>query len=274
MTELNRRNTTILLLILWSITPLIWQLYTSFCSPEALISPFENIAKRWTLDNYRQVFQADPPFWRYLVNSSLVGIYTTFITLLISIPAAYSLVKLPRRIANVSKLVLTSVALFPYVLLFLALLEFARSLNLGNNLLALSIPYSGLSLPLAILLISSAIKDLPADLEEAAKIDGLNLWQRFRWILVPLIAPACASTAIIVFLFSWNEYPIALTWISKDELLTLPVAIARLAGSSVYSVPYGAYAAATVIGSIPLIIIMIIFQKQIVSGLTQGAVKG
>ena len=129
-------------------------------------------------------------------------------------------------------------------------------------------------MPLAILLLSSAFQDLPNDLDEAGRLEGLNLLQRFRFILIPLIAPATSSTAIIVFLFSWNEYPIALTWISQVDLITLPVAIARIAGSSVYSVPYGAYAAATVLGAIPLMLIVLIFQKQIISGLTQGAIKG
>ena len=125
-----------------------------------------------------------------------------------------------------------------------------------------------------ILLISSAFKELPITIEEAARIEGFNLWQTLKLILVPLIRPAVSSTAILIFLFCWNEYPIALTWISNSKLLTLPVAIARIAGSSVYSVPYGTFAAATVIGSIPLLFVVIIFQKQIVSGLTKGAVKG
>ncbi len=129
-------------------------------------------------------------------------------------------------------------------------------------------------MPLAVLLLSSAFRDLPSELEEAARVEGLGLWQRLRWVLIPLIAPATASTAILVFLFSWNEYPIALTWISSADLLTLPVAIARIAGSSVYSIPYGAYAAATVLGALPLLLLVIIFQRQIVSGLTQGAIKG
>ena len=93
-------------------------------------------------------------------------------------------------------------------------------------------------------------------------------------VLIPLIAPATASTAILVFLFAWNEYPIALTWLSRSEQLTLPVAMARIAGSSVYSVPYGAYAAATVLGALPLLLLVLLFQRQIVSGLTNGAVKG
>ena len=92
--------------------------------------------------------------------------------------------------------------------------------------------------------------------------------------LMPLIAPATASTGILVFLFAWNEYPIALTWLSRDDLLTLPVAMARIAGSSIYAVPYGAYAAATVLGSLPLLVLVLLCQRQIVAGLTNGAVKG
>ena len=141
-------------------------------------------------------------------------------------------------------------------------------------MLALSFPYAGLSMPLAVLLLLSAFRDLPSELEEAARLEGLDLWQRLRWVLIPLIGPATASTAILVFLFSWNEYPIALTWISRADLLTLPVAIARIAGSSVYSIPYGAYAAATVLGALPLLLLVLIFQRQIVSGLTHGAIKG
>jgi multiple sugar transport system permease protein len=165
-------------------------------------------------------------------------------------------------------------AAFPAVLLFLALLELARDWHLANQLLALSLPYAGLCLPLAILLLQAAFADIPIELEEAALIEGMGLWQRLRWILLPLMAPAMASSALLVFLFSWNEYPIALTWLSRTELLTLAPAMARIAGSSVYTIPYGAFAAATVLGSAPLILLMLLFQRQIISGLTQGAIKG
>ena len=268
------RKIFIFILVTWSLGPLFIQLYTSFCPTETLINPFGNTIQNWTLSNYRDVLTASPPFYKYLTNSLIVGLSTTLLTLLLALPASYSISKLPHKLTTLTKLFLISAALFPYVLLFLSLLEIARNLNLGNNLLAITIPYSGLCLPLAILILSSAFNDIPNDLEDASRIEGLNMIQRLRWVLIPLISPATASTGILIFLFSWNEYPIALTWLSKTDLLTLPVAIGRIAGSSVYSVPYGAYAAATVIGSIPLFIIMIIFQKQIVSGLTQGAIKG
>jgi multiple sugar transport system permease protein len=270
----HQRRFWIVLLLAWSLGPLLWQLYTSFCSDQALVAPLAATPERWTLAHYRAVLNSQPPFWRYLLNSLFVGTSSTLLTLVIALPAAYALTRLKPWIARPARLLLLAAALFPYVLLFLALLEVARSLHLGNNLLALSIPYAALSQPLAILLLTAAFRDLPLDLEDAARLEGMGLWQRLRWVLIPLIAPATTSTAILVFLFSWNEYPIALTWISDASLLTLPVAMARIAGSSIYSVPYGAYAAATVLGSIPLVLLVLVFQKSIVSGLTSGAVKG
>ena len=259
----------------WSLLPLLWQLLTSLRTPEALVlqGPAAWL-QGWTLENYRLVLLGDPPFLRYLVNSSLVGATTTALTLLLAIPAAYGLQRQQAGLRRAVTLLLLAVAMFPYVLLFLALLELARALGWGNQLLALAVPYAGLSLPLAVLLLQAAFADLPPELEDAARLEGLNLWQRLRWVLLPLLTPAIASTAILVFLFSWNEYPIALTWISRTDLLPLPVAMARIAGSSVYAVPYGAFAAATVLGALPLLLLVLVFQRQIVSGLTQGAVQG
>lgn len=259
----------------WSLLPLLWQLLTSLRTPEALVMQGPAAwLQGWTLENYRLVLLGDPPFLRYLVNSSLVGATTTALTLLLAIPAAYGLQRQQAGLRRAVTLLLLAVAMFPYVLLFLALLELARALGWGNQLLALAVPYAGLSLPLAVLLLQAAFADLPPELEDAARLEGLNLWQRLRWVLLPLLTPAIASTAILVFLFSWNEYPIALTWISRTDLLTLPVAMARIAGSSVYAVPYGAFAAATVLGALPLLLLVLVFQRQIVSGLTQGAVQG
>ena len=271
----GRHTLPLLMALAWSLLPLIWQLLTSLRTPEALVLQGPDAwLQGWTLANYRQVLQGDPPFWRYLLNSILVGSASTGLTLLLAIPAAYGLQRQRPALRGAVSLLLLAAAMFPYVLLFLALLELARALGWGNQLLALALPYSGLSLPLAVLLLRAAFADLPSELEDAARLEGLNLWQRLRRVLLPLLAPAIASTAILVFLFSWNEYPIALTWISRSDLLTLPVAMARIAGSSVYAVPYGAFAAATVLGGLPLLALVLVFQRQIVSGLTQGAVKG
>jgi multiple sugar transport system permease protein len=263
------------LLLLWSLAPLAWQLYSSLVSPQALVDPASVAGGAfWTLDNYRQLLQADPPFWRYLLNSTIVGGATTLLTLTMAVPCAYALQRQRGALRWAVTLALLGAAIFPTVLLFLALLQLARALGFGNQLLALSLPYSGLSLPLAVLLLRAAFADLPPELEDAARLEGLNLVARLRHVLLPLLAPALGSTAILVFLGSWNEYPIALTWISRPELLTLPPAIARIAGSSLFTVPYGAFAAATVLGSLPLLLLVLLFQRSIVSGLTQGAIKG
>jgi multiple sugar transport system permease protein len=268
------------LLLLWSLAPLLWQLRTSLQSPAALAPPATGAAAgaaqaaAWTLENYQLILAGDPPFWRCLVNSGVVGLSTTLLTLLLAIPCAYGLHRQRGRIGSVATLILLAAALFPTVLLFLGLLETARRLGLANNLLALSLPYSAMGLPLAVLLLRSAFDDLPPELEDAAKLEGLDLWQRLRHVLLPLLAPALISTALLLFLFSWNEYPIALTWLSRSELLTLPVAMARIGSSSVFTIPYGAFAAATVLGSLPLLLLVLLGQRWIVSGLTQGAIKG
>ena len=270
----SRHAVLVTLLLIWSLAPMIWQLISSFTSSEALVNgaiPFQN---RWTLIHYRELLSSDPPFWRYLLNSTVVAGASTVLTLVLAVPAAYVLAQLPRRWRQSIRSGVMAAALFPYVLLFLALLELARNFHLGNSLFALALPYSALAMPLALLLLTAAFEGLPKDLDDAARLEGLSLRQRLRWVMLPLIAPASASTAILVFLFAWNEYPIALTWLSRSDLLTLPVAMARIAGSSIYSIPYGAYAAATVLGAIPLLLLVLLFQRQIVSGLTNGAIKG
>ena len=270
----SRHAVLVTLLLIWSLAPMVWQLISSFTSSEALVNgaiPFQN---RWTLMHYRELLSSDPPFWRYLLNSTVVAGGSTVLTLILAVPAAYVLAQLPQRWRRSIRSGVIAAALFPYVLLFLALLELARNFHLGNSLFALALPYSALAMPLALLLLTAAFEGLPKDLDDAARLEGLSLRQRLRWVMLPLIAPASASTAILVFLFAWNEYPIALTWLSRSDLLTLPVAMARIAGSSIYSIPYGAYAAATVLGAIPLLLLVLLFQRQIVSGLTNGAIKG
>jgi multiple sugar transport system permease protein len=268
------RRTLIGLVLIWSLGPMLWQLYSSFRTPAALLAGGAGLGSGWTLAHYVAVLQGDPPFWRYLLNSTVVGSLSTLLTLILAIPCAYAL---SRRGGLLRLLVgggLLTAAVFPYVLLFLALLQVARNFGLANNLLALCLPYAGLSLPLAVLLLQAAFAELPVELEENAVLEGFSLGQRLRWILLPLMAPAIVSTALLVFLFSWNEFPIALTWLSRSELLTLAPAMARIAGSSVFSVPFGAFAAATVLGSVPLLALLLLFQRQIVAGLTQGAIKG
>jgi multiple sugar transport system permease protein len=259
-----------MLALIWSLGPLLWQLQTSLRPADALVAG----GGGWTLANYRQLLAADPPFWRFLLTSSGVGLATAGLTLLLAVPCAVELQQQRGVLRWGTLALLLATSLFPTALLFLALLEWARRLGLANHPLALALPYTALSLPLAVLLLRAALADLPPELEDAARLEGLGPLQRLRFVLLPLLAPALASTGILVFLFSWNEYPIALTWISREELLTLPAAIARIGASSVFVVPYGTFAAATVLGSLPLVALLLLCQRAIVAGITQGAVKG
>ena len=220
------------LALLWSLAPLLWQLQTSFRPAAALTAPAGAMGGSWTLANYQLVLAADPPFWRYLLSSALVGLLTTAITLLVAIPASYALARVHGALRWGVSGVLLATALFPTVLLFLPLLEAARALHLANNLAALALPYSALSLPLAVLLLRAAFADLPQDLEEAARLEGLDLGQRLWHVLLPLLRPALASTAILVFLFSWNEYPIALTDRKSTRLNSSHEWISRMPSSA------------------------------------------
>ena len=263
------------LLLCWSLAPLLWQLRTSFVVGDVLVGERSHSGlSPWTLANYRLVLHGDPSLSQVLLNSTVLGLITTLLTLILALPCAYGLHDLRGRLQRSIHAGLVGAALFPTVLLFLSLLQVARSLGLANHLLALSLPYAALSLPFAILLLQAAINDLPPELEDASRLDGLNTLQRLRLIVAPLLTPALASTGLLVFLASWNEYPIALTWLSRSDRLTLPAAMGRIASSSVYTIPYGPYAAATVLGSLPLLLLVLLFQRWIISGLTQGAVKG
>lgn len=157
-------------------------------------------------------------------------------------------------------------------MLFLGLLEIVQALHLGNNYLALIIPYTAINLPLTILVLHSFFQQLPKDLEDAAKIDGYNTWQMLVQILLPLTVPALFTTGILTFIFAWNEFIFALTFITREQMKTIPVAVAQLSGASIFEIPYGPIAAATMVGTFPLVFLF--FQLKIVQGLTAGAVKG
>ncbi len=166
------------------------------------------------------------------------------------------------------------ITLFPYVLLFLGLLEIVKAVGLGNNYLALIIPYTAINLPLTILVMRSFFQQLPKDLEDAAKVDGYKTLQMLFKIVLPMTIPALVTTGILTFIFAWNEYIFALTFITRETMKTIPVATAQIGGASVFEIPYGPIAAATVLGTLPLVILVLLFQRRIVQGLTAGAVKG
>jgi multiple sugar transport system permease protein len=252
----------------------LWQILTSFKVNEDIAAvPTKYFPSRYTLNHYIELFTRRP-FWRYILNSAFVSIISTFVSLAIGAPAAYALARLRPWGGQVMLAGVLIVTLFPGILLFLGLLEIIQALQLGNNYLALIIPYTAINLPLTILVLRSFFQQLPKDLEDAAKVDGYNTWQMLLQIVLPMTLPALVTTGILTFIFAWNEFIFALTFITREDLKTIPVAAAQLGGASVFEIPYGPIAAATVLGTLPLVLLVLFFQRKIVQGLTAGAVKG
>jgi len=276
-------NLSISALLLWAgifvvvvffLMPILWQILTSIkVNDDISAIPNVYLPSRFTSEHYTQLFSRRP-FLTYVFNSTIVASISTVLCLVFGSPAAYVLTRMD---LSGEKLILTGVliiTLFPYVLMFLGLLEIVKFIGLGNNYLALIIPYTAVNLPLTILVMRSFFQQLPRDLEDAAKIDGYKTWGMLTNIVLPLTLPALATTGILTFIFAWNEYIFALTFITEEAKKTIPVATAQLGGASLFDIPYGPIAAATILGTLPLVILVLIFQRQIVQGLTAGAVKG
>lgn len=264
----------IALMVLFCLAPVLWQILTSFKLNEDIAAvPTKYFPSRYTLNHYIELFTRRP-FWRYILNSAFVSIISTFVSLAIGAPAAYALARLRPWGGQVILAGVLIVTLFPGILLFLGLLEIIQALKLGNNYLALIIPYTAINLPLTILVLRSFFQQLPKDLEDAAKVDGYNTWQMLLQIVLPMTLPALVTTGILTFIFAWNEFIFALTFITREDLKTIPVVAAQLGGASVFEIPYGPIAAATVLGTLPLVLLVLFFQRKIVQGLTAGAVKG
>ncbi|MBD2042844.1 carbohydrate ABC transporter permease [Microcoleus sp. FACHB-672] len=266
----------IVLIVIFTLAPVLWQLLTSIKINKA-ISTIPNIyfprPDQYTLKHYIELFTRRP-FLSYILNSAFVSIISTALSLTIGAPAAYALARLKIPGEKIILGGILIVTLFPYILLFLGLLEIIKATGLANNYLALVIPYTAINLPLTILVMRSFFQQLPRDLEDAAKVDGYNTWQMLTQIVLPMTVPAMVTTGILTFIFAWNEFLFALTFITRETMKTIPVAASQIGGSTVFDIPYGPLAAATILGTFPLILLVLFFQRKIVQGLTAGAVKG
>jgi len=264
----------VLTLVLFCLTPILWQVLTSFkVNADIVAVPNVYLPTRLTLSHYLELF-ARRPFAQYIFNSAFVSFTSTLTCLAIGVPAAYALARSRPRGSVLFQTGLLFITLFPGILLLQGLLEVVQTLQLGNNYLALILPYTAINLPLTILVLRNFFVQLPIDLEDAAKVDGFNTLQMIVQILLPLTLPAIATAGILTFIAAWNEFIFALTFITEETMKTIPVAAAQIGGSSVFEVPYGEIAAATVLGTFPLVILVLLFQRQIIDSLTSGAVKG
>ena len=262
--------------VIFSLAPVLWQVLTSVKTNAAITqTPVVYLPgpAQLTLGHYLDLFRLNQ-FHVYMLNSALVAIVSTLLCLALGSPAAYALARLRMPGEQVILALVLIVTLFPYILLFLGLLEVVRAFGLANNYLALIVPYTAINLPLTILVMRSFFQQLPKDLEDSAKVDGYDTLQMLWQIVLPMTLPALVTTGILAFIFAWNEYLFALTFMTRESMKTIPVAAAQLGGTTLFDVPYGPLAAATVVGTLPLVLLVLFFQRRIVQGLTSGSVKG
>lgn len=259
-------------IVLYTIFPFYWAIVSSLKGGSALFSvEFWPAAPAW--DNYLAVFR-DQPFARNILNSVFVAGSVVLLSLLLGVTAAYALGRVAFRGRTALLLVILGVSMFPQVAVLSGLFELIRGLGLYNNLFGLTLSYMIFTLPFTVWVLTTFMREMPVELEEAAMMDGATPWVVLTRIFLPLMGPAMATTGLLAFIAAWNEFLFALTFTLTDEMRTVPVAIALISGASSFELPWGRIMAASVIVTVPLILLVLVFQRRIVSGLTAGAVKG
>jgi multiple sugar transport system permease protein len=259
-------------IVVFCLFPFYWLLNISLKTGGDLSSA-DVIPPNPSLDNYTSIFQ-NSSFTRALGNSAIVSLSTTFIGVVVGSFAAYALARLKMKFKFGLLALVLSITTFPQIAIAAPLFRLWSDIGLYDTLIGLVIPYLTFALPLSIYILVSFFKEIPKDLEEAALVDGATHFQAFRKVVVPLAAPGLATTAILTFISAWNEFLLAFTLTSSPSARTVPVAIQQFSGSSQFEVPLGTQSAASIVISIPLIVLVLLFQKRIVAGLTAGAVKG
>jgi len=262
----------ILLVVLYALIPVIWIASLSLKPPDQ-VADGRFIPKEFTLDNYDSVFSADT-FNAALVNSIGIAAIATLISIVLAAMAAYALARLDFAGKALILSGSLAVAMFPAISIVGSLFDMWRAIGLFDTWVGLIIPYMTFTLPLAIYTLSAFFREIPWELEQAAAVDGATPMQAFRKVIVPLAAPGVFTAAILVFIFAWNDFIFANTLTSTDNARTVPAALAFFTGGSQFEEPTGAITAASVVVTVPIIIMVLIFQRRIVAGLTAGAVKG
>jgi multiple sugar transport system permease protein len=252
--------------------PVLWIVSLSFKDP-ATINDASFWPKRWTLENYRGIFKTSE-FTRALVNSIGIALISTLIAVLFASMAAYAVARLRFPGKNLLIGMSLLIAMFPAISLVTPLFNIELSLGLFDTWPGLIVPYVTFGLPLAIYTLSAFFREIPWELEKAAKMDGATPFQAFTKVIAPLAAPGMFTTAILVFILCWNDFLFAISLTSTTRARTVPAAIGFFSGSSQFTAPTGSIAAAAVIITIPIIVFVLLFQRRIVAGLTSGAVKG
>ncbi|SFB51580.1 carbohydrate ABC transporter membrane protein 2, CUT1 family [Amycolatopsis marina] len=261
-----------IVVVVYALVPVLWIASLSFKTKDTLADG-NFIPSEWTLQNYADIFATDE-FIRPLINSIGIAIIATVIAVVLGAMAAYAVARLDfpgkRALVGVSLLI----AMFPQISLVTPLFNIERQLGLFDTWPGLILPYITFALPLAIYTLSAFFREIPWELEKAAKMDGATPGQAFWKVITPLAAPGVFTTAILVFIFAWNDFLFAITLTSTEASRTVPVALSFFTGDSQFEDPTGTTSAAAVVITIPIILFVLFFQRRIVAGLTSGAVKG
>src|SRR3954467_14078674 len=261
-----------ILVLVFALVPVLWVVSLSFKTKDTLTDgPF--IPQSWTWQNYADIFQTSE-FLLALVNSIGIAIISTLIAVVLGTMAAYAVARLDfpgkQLLVGLSLLI----AMFPQVSLVTPLFNIERNIGLFDTWPGLILPYITFALPLAIYTLSAFFREIPWELEKAAKMDGATPGQAFRKVIAPLAAPGVFTTAILVFIFCWNDFLFAISLTSTNASRTVPAALQFFTGASYFESPTGTISAAAVVITIPIILFVLFFQRRIVAGLTSGAVKG
>src|SRR6478736_190046 len=263
-----------LLILVWCLLPVVWIISLSFKGPtETAAGSPQFLPKEPTLQNYKDILD-NPDFQHSLVNSFGIAAISTFLSVILATLAAYAIARLEFKGKRLVLSMALAIAMFPVVALVGPLFDMWRTLHLFNTWPGLIIPYMTFTLPLAIWTLSAFFREIPWEMEQAAQVDGATTWQAFRKVIVPLAAPGVFTAAILTFFFAWNEFVLALSLTSTTASRTVPAQLSYFVGPDPFNPPYGQLATASVIVTVPIIIIVLLFQRRIVAGLTSGAVKG
>jgi multiple sugar transport system permease protein len=258
-------------ILFWSAAPFVWQFATSFQLDKALTSGTPHlIPDPFTWDHYKTIF-VEKTFHRYVLNSLIVSLTTTLVCLLIGSLAAFALSRLRVRQRFGILMLILSVSMFPQIAIVGPLYIVAANLGLLDTYAALVIVYISLCLPLVTWVLFGYFETLPRELDEAARMDGLGVIGLYWLIIMPLSLPSLVTTGLLAFITAWNEFLFALAFTSNIEHQTIPVGIANF--TNLYYVPWGDIAAASAVVTIPLILLVLVFQRHIIEGLTQGGIK-
>lgn len=261
----------LVLVLVWSLSPILWQGITSLTPDSELMQLSPVLPLHPTLAHYRALFEHQP-FHRIILNSFGIAALTALAALVLGALAAFPLARLPVRGKLIMLGFVLGSSMFPAIVTVGPLFMFMRGLGLRDTWWAVLISHTTFALPLTIWVLANFLRELPDDLYRAARVDGCTPWQAFTQILLPLSRPGLTAAGVLAFLFSWTEFLYAFTFTATEASRTVPVAIVLFPG--LHEIRWGEIAAASVVVTVPVIVLVLFFHRHIVQGLTAGALKG